>query len=82
MTDIFQQKINEHIQSSQSSSQRDGKIVQLFADALAIAGTRNTIQMLSQIISKGELRGNKAAQALKSLSGLPAPSDKQVIFWR
>lgn len=51
---------------------------QFFIDALAIAGTRNTIATLVEKILAKEMSEAKAAQTLKSLQGLPAPSDAQV----
>ncbi|KAL3089497.1 hypothetical protein niasHS_006881 [Heterodera schachtii] len=52
---------------------------QLFADSLAVAGTRNTLKMLLTRIEQGEFTELKAAQMLKTFSrgnGLPAPSDR------
>jgi len=51
---------------------------QFFVDALAIAGTRNTIALLVEKILAKEITPEKAAEALRSLRNLPAPSDSQV----
>lgn len=68
-------------QQNQQGSQRNGaenKNAEILADLLAAAGTRNTIEALTQIILHQKLTPAKAAQSLKSLSGLPAPSVPQV----
>ncbi|KAH7729940.1 VIT-2 protein [Aphelenchoides avenae] len=59
-------------------SEEQDKLEQVFQDALAIAGTRNTIHILVEKIMNGEIPTEKAVQAMKSLAGVPAPSDKQV----
>jgi hypothetical protein len=69
--------------SQQGSNQQRGDIEQqkvehIFADALAIAGTRNTIYMLVEKILNHQISPTKAAQTLNGLNGLPAPSDAQV----
>jgi hypothetical protein len=63
-------------QSLSQSAQQKAEMI--FADALAIAGTRNTIVLLTQKILNKDLTEIKAAQALKALTGLPAPSDSQI----
>jgi hypothetical protein len=55
------------------------KMEQILADALAIAGTRNTIKALTKQILDQHIQPAKAAQTLKNLQGLPAPSDLQAI---
>lgn len=55
------------------------KTEEWFADGLAVAGTRNTLQLLVERIQKGEFKELKIAQLLKIIgrgSGLPAPSDR------
>ncbi|KAI1725330.1 lipoprotein amino terminal region domain-containing protein [Ditylenchus destructor] len=64
-------------QSPPRSDTEQRKIVQLLADAMAIAGTHNTISVLSNKILLPAINADQASQALKQLSSLPAPSDKQ-----
>ena len=54
--------------------------MQLLADTMAIAGTHNTIQVLVSQTLSTSINADQAAQALKQLSSLPAPSDKQVSY--
>lgn len=56
----------------------DRKGQEILLDALSIAATRNTIHVLAEKIMKREIPTPKAIQSLKALSGVPAPSDKQV----
>jgi hypothetical protein len=53
------------------------KLNDILADALAAAGTKNTIEALVKMIYAQQIQGVKASQALKNLNGLPAPSDPQ-----
>jgi hypothetical protein len=64
--------------ASGSQSEKKEMANQFFADALAMAGTRNTIALLVEKILENDISASKAAQTLRSLQGLPAPSDSQV----
>lgn len=59
-------------------SRVDTKGKEILLDALAIAATRNTMLVLAEKIMKREISTPKAIQSLKAISGVPAPSDKQV----
>ena len=59
-------------------SSGNGQAEQLYIDALAIAGTRNTIALLAEKIMEEKVPLEKAIQAVMALSNLPAPSDSQV----
>lgn len=81
MTEL--KNIQETLRSQQQQGRSDAeqqKQEHILADALAIAGTRNTIEALAQQILTGKLQPAKAAQTLKALQGLPAPSDDQVMI--
>lgn len=80
LNQIYQTLTNSNQQSSSSgrSESEQQKVQQILADTLAIAGTRNTIFVLAKKINNGDLKSTQAFQALKSLTGLVAPSDKQV----
>jgi len=60
------------------NGQEKQKAEHIFTDALAIAGTRNCVQLLAQKIQNGQISQTKAVQALKNLNQLPAPSDQIV----
>lgn len=66
---------NNVLESQKQYRAETEKIQQLLADTLAIAGTRNTIYVLVQKINNKKVSANQAVQALKSLIGIPAPSD-------
>jgi len=72
-------KVEQQVLSAgQLNQEEKQKGKQIFCDALAICGTRNCIQYLSEKIQKKEISQTKAAQCLKSLTQLPAPSDEIV----
>ena len=66
---------SRHIGGSSGNGQA---VEQLYIDALAIAGTRNTIALLAEKIMEEKVPLEKAIQAVMALSNLPAPSDSQV----
>ncbi|KAE9553665.1 hypothetical protein FO519_003113 [Halicephalobus sp. NKZ332] len=70
-------QIRQQIKESSSQTEQQ-KQEEMFTDVLAIAGTRNTIHQLVEEILKQKISTGKAVQALQQLSGLPAPSDKQI----
>ncbi|KAI1715752.1 lipoprotein amino terminal region domain-containing protein [Ditylenchus destructor] len=71
-------QIHEQIaEIRQSSPVVQKKAHQILADCLALAGTRNTIQMLTEKILSRDLDNQQAFQSLRQLNNLPAPSDKQ-----
>ncbi|KAI1713929.1 lipoprotein amino terminal region domain-containing protein [Ditylenchus destructor] len=74
---IYQHMSDNAAQSSQRTEAEQQKVEQILADTLAIAGTRNTMQVLAEKIKSGDIKPNQAVQSLKQLSGLPAPSDNQ-----
>ena len=74
----IQQALGVDSQQQRENGPEQQKIQQILGDALAMAGTRNTINVLVNQILNQQLSPAKAAQTLKSLSGLPAPSDSQV----
>lgn len=66
---------SRHVAGSNSGGQT---IEQLYVDAIAIAGTRNTIALLVEKIRNQEISTTKSSQSLIALQNLPAPSDLQV----
>lgn len=57
---------------------RETAMEQLFIDALASAGTRNTLALFVEKVMKEQVPVEKAIQALLAFPNLPAPSDSQV----
>lgn len=74
---IFKQLGDDQQSSQRAGPDQQKKAEKILYDALAIAGTRNTIKELVDRIQKTELSPEQAVHALKQLSNLPAPSDKQ-----
>uniref|UniRef100_A0AC34RAH4 Vitellogenin domain-containing protein n=1 Tax=Panagrolaimus sp. JU765 TaxID=591449 RepID=A0AC34RAH4_9BILA len=64
-------KIHSEIQESEIQNG-------LLIDALAVAGTRNTIHFLIKEIRGQKMSAAKSVQVFQQLSGLPAPSTKQI----
>jgi hypothetical protein len=50
----------------------------IFVDAMANAGTKNTIEVLVEKILKKEIQGSRAVRAITLLKGVPVPSEKQI----
>jgi hypothetical protein len=64
---------NSRIQEEDQSRAQD-----ILADALANAGTLNTIKVFADKVKKGDIRPARAARAIIQMKDLPAPSEKQV----
>jgi len=79
-----QEELKQVLKSFEAGSRNNSpasdkqKINEVLAGALANAGTLNTITVLISMIHSKQLSPTKAAQAMKGLSSLPAPSDVQV----
>jgi hypothetical protein len=72
------EQIHRSTTNGRLNAEEKQKATQILIDALAIAGTRNTIKVLVEKIQNKEVSTAKAVHALKTLAGLPAPSDSQV----
>ncbi|GMT35089.1 hypothetical protein PFISCL1PPCAC_26386 [Pristionchus fissidentatus] len=59
-------------------SRSDSKMKDLFYDALAMAGSFNTVEHLIERISKSEVSPLKAASLLKQFTNIRVPSEKMI----
>lgn len=66
------------ISNEVDSLEEKEKLRQLFIDALAVAGTKNTIEYLSEMIVEREISQMHAARLIKSLASIRNPSEQIV----
>jgi len=78
--ELAQLKQALEITDSRHFTREQQKVNDILADALAAAGTMNTINALMKMIYGDQIGQKKASQTLKNLIGLPAPSYQQVLW--
>jgi Lipoprotein amino terminal region len=71
-------RVQQGLERASSSGPEQQKLNEILADALAAAGTKNTVSAFVAMIHDKKISMGKASQSLKNLNGLPAPSPAQV----